>query len=124
MQSARSNTLSKRILGGLPDLHVHTHYCGHAEGTMEESVLAAIRLGLAEVGFTGHFPYPQGFIEPVPDCVIPEENFPQFVDEVLRLRGVYNDRIKICLAAEVDYLNGFMDKTKSLCQRNRDYAGK
>lgn len=100
MQSARKNPLSGRIPGCLPDLHVHTHYCGHAEGTMEESVQAAIRSGLAEVGFAGHFPYPQDFIELVSDCVIPEEHFPQFVDEVLRLRRGYDDRLKITLAAE------------------------
>jgi histidinol-phosphatase (PHP family) len=116
IQSARKKRSSKRVPGNLPDLHVHTHYCGHAEGTMEESVQVAIRLGLAEVGFAGHFPYPQGFVEPVPDCVIPEDLFPQFVDDVFRLRKIYENRIHITLGAEVDYLDGFMEKTKALCR--------
>ena len=36
------------------DLHVHTPYCGHAEGAMEEYVLSAIERGLFEVGFLAH----------------------------------------------------------------------
>ena len=38
------------------DYQVHTSLCGHATGKMEEYVERAIELGLAEIGFSGHFP--------------------------------------------------------------------
>jgi histidinol-phosphatase (PHP family) len=89
----------------LPDLHIHTLYCGHAEGSMEDSVRSAINKNLSYIGFTGHFPYPSDFIEPVPDCAIPQNRFSEFVSEVHRLQNVYSNQIKINLAAEIDYLN-------------------
>lgn len=100
-----------------PDLHIHSAYCGHAEGTLDEFVKAAIQLGLTEIGFAGHFPYPLDFKEPVADCVIPEFFFPVFVSEVDELREIYSDSITIHLAVEVDYLPGFMEKTKTMCQK-------
>ena len=35
----------------LPDYHIHTPFCGHAGGEMEEYVLAARELGPAGDGF-------------------------------------------------------------------------
>ena len=100
----------------LPDLHIHTPFCGHATGTMEQTVQRAIDLGLSEIGFSGHLFYPHGFIEPVKNCVIPEGQFPIFVSEVLRLQQIYGDRITIYLGAEADYLNDFLSSTKTICR--------
>ena len=36
------------------DLHVHTVYCNHATGEMEEYVRAALDIGLVEIGFLEH----------------------------------------------------------------------
>lgn len=91
-----------------PDLHIHTFHCRHATGTMEETVLSAVSLGLPEIGFSDHFPYPAGFPEPAPDCVIPSlEEFRIYTGEVRRLQEVYAGRIVIRFAAEVDYLEGW-----------------
>ena len=38
--------------------HTHTARCGHAEGTDEEYVLAAIERGFDEMGFSDHVPWP------------------------------------------------------------------
>jgi len=103
----------------LPDLHIHTPFCGHARGTMEESVQNAIRLGCKAIGFAGHFPYPPGFNEPFHDCVIPKDRFPNYVEEVHRLQKMYRDRIAILLAAEIDYFKGYTDQTEAMC---RDYS--
>ena len=77
------------------DLHIHTAHCGHAKGSTEEVVQRAVALGLKEIGFTGHFPYPDGFVEPVPNCVIPNEHFPKYVSEILELQEVYKGKIII-----------------------------
>lgn len=93
-----------------PDLHIHTTFSRHAEGSMEEMVLSAIRKGLPEIGFADHFPYPKGFDEPVPNCVIPdEETFDLYVKEVRRLQQAYRDRIVILFGTEIDYLPDQLD---------------
>ena len=77
---------------------------------MEGTVRSAIGRGLTEIGFSDHFPYPEGFIEPAPDCVVPNQGeFARYVDDALRLKDAYSDRIKIRVGAEIDYLPGFMD---------------
>jgi histidinol-phosphatase (PHP family) len=92
-----------------PDLHIHTIYCEHATGTMEETVQAAVAKGLPEIGFADHFPYPPGFSVPAPNCVIPDEaTFAVYADEVRRLRSAYADRIQIRFGAEIDHLDGRM----------------
>ncbi|MFC1614221.1 histidinol-phosphatase HisJ [Gemmatimonadota bacterium] len=86
------------------DYHIHTRYCGHAEGQMQEYVERAVALGLKEMGFSGHFPYPASFDPPLPDCVIPEKIFTGYLDEARRLRELYAGRISIRIGAEFDYL--------------------
>jgi histidinol-phosphatase (PHP family) len=88
-----------------PDLHIHTPYSGHATGSMEETVRAAVAIGLTEMGFADHFPYPDGYEAPAPNCVIPDEAaFRMYADEVRRLQDAYADRIRIRFAAEIDHL--------------------
>ena len=38
------------------DLHNHTTFCNHANGTMEEYILKAIDLGIDIFGFSDHAP--------------------------------------------------------------------
>ena len=40
------------------NLHTHTVRCGHAVGTDEEYVLAAIAAGFTKLGFSDHNPFP------------------------------------------------------------------
>ncbi|MCJ7811777.1 histidinol-phosphatase HisJ [bacterium] len=98
------------------DLHIHTTYCGHARGTLNEMVQSAISHGFSEIGFADHFPYPDRFIAPVPNCVIPEKIFPQFISEVMKLQEEYNGKINIRLAAEIDYLPDYINQTKKKIQ--------
>lgn len=108
--------MDRKVPINLPDLHIHTPFCDHASGTMEQTVQKAINLGLSEIGFAGHLFYPHGFVEPVENCVIPEGQFPKFVSEVFRLQQIYKDRITIHLATEADYIKDFVDNTKAMCQ--------
>ncbi len=100
-----------------PDFHIHTFHCRHATGTMEETVLSAVSLGLPEIGFSDHFPYPAGFSEPAPDCVIPSmDEFRIYAGEVRRLREAYAGRIVIRFAAEVDYLEGWGERQAAILE--------
>jgi histidinol-phosphatase (PHP family) len=44
-----------------PDYHMHTPLCGHASGTPEEYVEAAVRAGIKTVCFTDHAPAPDNY---------------------------------------------------------------
>jgi histidinol-phosphatase (PHP family) len=100
-----------------PDLHIHTLHCRHATGTMEGTVHRAMEVGLPEIGFSDHFPYPPGFPEPAPDCVIPSlEEFRIYAAEVRRLQEVYTGRIVIRFAAEVDYLDGWGERQAAILE--------
>lgn len=116
MNPERSNSDLQNISPYSADLHVHTTYCGHARGTLIEMVQSAIYLDMREIGFTGHFPYPEGFIEPVSNCVITDKVFPQFVSEVIGLQERYKEKIMIRLAAEVDYIPQYVTETKKMIQ--------
>jgi histidinol-phosphatase (PHP family) len=99
------------------DLHLHTRFCNHADGTMEDMVRSALDRGLVEMGFADHFPYPDDFVEPLPDCVIPSQDFPQYETEVRRLAEAYRDRIAVRFGAEVDYIEGRMEDQIAACGR-------
>ena len=43
-----------------PDFNLHTHsvYCGHGEGTLDEYADIALSSGLRTLGFSEHLPFP------------------------------------------------------------------
>ena len=86
------------------DYHMHTSLCGHASGTMEQYAEHALQLGLEQIGFSGHYPYPENFENPPENCVIPAGQFSGYLDEARRLRDKYSGRIDVRIGAEFDYL--------------------
>lgn len=91
------------------DGHIHSSFCPHGtDDDMEIYVLEAIRVGLEEMSFTEHLPYPEGFIDPSPDddSVMLEKDFVSYVKRVRYLKDKYKDDIKINLGFEIDYIPG------------------
>jgi histidinol-phosphatase (PHP family) len=82
------------------DGHVHTRFCHHATGEMEEYVVAAIGKGLEELVFLEHLEcgirYPEA-------TWLTDEDFAAYHSEGQRLRQVYGDRLRIGLGVEVGY---------------------
>ncbi len=92
---------------GLPDYHVHTFRCGHAGGSSRDFVLKAIERGLAEIGFTDHIPLyflPQERRDL--KLAMREDQFEEYVAEVLALREEFRGRIAVRLGLEADYAEG------------------
>ena len=88
------------------DYHLHTYLCGHATGEAEEYVLAAIRAGLPEIGFSEHVPmYWLPERERDPEIAMPEDRFEGYVRRVLDLRARYPE-LRIRLGVEADYIRG------------------
>ena len=77
--------------------HTHTTYCD-GKNTPEEMVLEAIRLGCAEIGFSGHS---YTAFEDV--CCMTPEGTREYKDCVRQLQKKYAGQIKILLGVEQDY---------------------
>jgi histidinol-phosphatase (PHP family) len=85
------------------DLHNHTLLCNHATGTVNEYIERAIELGIDEYGFACHAPmnYDFKYRMNIDQKVIYEK----WINEA---KEYYKNRIKILLAYEVDYLDGYI----------------
>ena len=84
------------------DLHNHTTLCNHAEGTMEQYIEKAIELGIDVYGFSEHAPmknFEDGY-----RLVLDKKEF--YENEVKKLQQKYQDKIKILLGYEVDFIEG------------------
>ena len=94
------------MLNRLADYHTHTVRCGHATGSMEAYVEAAIARGLGEIGFSDHVPMywlPEEKRDPTGAMAMAE--LEEYVSDVLRLRERYPE-IPVRLGLEADYIPG------------------
>jgi histidinol-phosphatase (PHP family) len=86
------------------DLHTHHSRCGHAEGGIEDYILAAIDAGLQVIGISDHSPYfAREEDHPSPMVCMAKSEFPAYVQEVLRLKEKYRDKIEVLLGVESDF---------------------
>ncbi|RMF53556.1 MAG: histidinol-phosphatase HisJ family protein [Chloroflexota bacterium] len=94
------------------DYHTHHWRCGHAQGQIEDYIKQALALGMSQIGISDHAPiYWQDGDDPMPKIAMAKSELPAYVDEVLRLKQKYADRIAVRLGLEVDYIEG----AESLC---------
>ena len=93
----------------LPDYHIHTRLCNHAEGEMEEYVERAIEAGLTEIGFSDHMP-----VMPEADLCMSYDELPWYVDRVHELRDRNRDRISIRLGCEMDIEHDRLDEIRDI----------
>lgn len=96
----------------LADYHVHTPYCGHARGAIIEYVQTALRLGFREIGFADHLGryYLSGSQRRrYFDWGMDERNLARYYTELLELREVFGESIRIRIGLEVDYVEGTED---------------
>ena len=78
--------------------HTHTSRCGHADGTDEQYVQAAIKAGLHTLGFSDHAPYR----EPFPPERMNYEQLDEYKQSILDLKQKYAGQIDIHLGMEVE----------------------
>ncbi len=90
----------------LPDYHVHTALCKHACGEPSDYVRRAIEIGLPELGFSDHCPWPAGF----------DPNYRMFPEEYGKYRKIVEDarkefpQIPIRYGIELDWVPSGMDE--------------
>ncbi|WP_209124276.1 histidinol-phosphatase [Alkalihalobacillus sp. BA299] len=91
------------------DLHTHHERCGHAEGSIEDYIQAAIKNGLDVIGIADHAPYfHMEKDQPSPGITMAKSDFPHYVNEVVSLKEKYRDKIQVLLGIECDFFPGQM----------------
>ncbi len=97
--------------------HTHTSRCGHAVGTDEEYVQAAIQAGITTLGFSDHAAYR----EPYPTERMDITEVPDYTNSILSLKEKYKDQIDIYLGMEVECYKDQWD-TLARYRREMDYC--
>jgi histidinol-phosphatase (PHP family) len=87
------------------DYHLHTPYCRHAVGRMEQYVEQALARGLEELCFTPHIPLP-GFERGPEGLRMESEDADRYFREIERLRACYPEAGILC-GIEADFYDGF-----------------
>lgn len=84
--------LSKR------DVHIHTLYCGHARGTMEDYIRVAIQRNFEEIGFLAHA---EAGIRHPRKLWLEDAEYDAYWREGSALKARYQDRIVVTLGLEI-----------------------
>lgn len=85
------------------DLHNHTILCNHASGTVFEYLEKALSLGIDEYGFSCHAPMNYDFKYRM--SLSQQGIYERWIKEA---REYFKGRIKVLLAYEVDFLEGYL----------------
>ena len=125
------------------NFHTHTYRCGHANGSEEEMVCSAIKMGIEELGISEHVPLPHyrqhllkslvairgprsflslvhAFIQNGPSMPYPDmENY---LDKIKECQDKYQDQIRIYKGFEAEGLEEYFDYYQSLLYEHKvDY---
>ena len=86
--------------------HTHTYRCQHAYGSEREYIEAAIRRGIAELGFSDHVPCPfkDGYVSGIRMTM---EQAPEYVYAIRELGKEYASDIKLYVGFEAEYIPEF-----------------
>lgn len=84
--------------------HTHSEYCGHAGGQLEDYIKEACALDMSVLGFSEHGPFPG---DPF-GMRMAFNTLPDYVNELVSLRSRYENRIKIHIGLEIEYLDAYV----------------
>lgn len=97
------------------DGHIHSPFCPHGtKDTFEQYIEQAIKKGFKEITFAEHAPLPDGFTDPTParDSAMSWDNLEHYLSEISRVKLQYQGQIKIHAGLEIDFIEGYEDKTR------------
>lgn len=103
----------------LKNYHAHTHRCGHAWGTDDEFIQAAIDAGYGVLGFSEHSPWPfqDGYWEIDTRQRITMEQLDDYLADMQALKVKYKDQIEIKVGLECEYFPQYFDWLQSVKPR-------
>jgi histidinol-phosphatase (PHP family) len=94
------------------DYHIHTPYCGHAQGAIIEYVNTALEKGLSEICFTDHlgrYYLKKSQKKRYWDWGMDQSALERYVTELQDVAVIYKDEITIKTGLEIDYIEGAED---------------
>lgn len=97
------------------DGHIHSSFCPHGtKDNMIDYVERAIVLQYKEISFTEHAPLPKGFEDPTPmaNSAMSLDSLEYYLMEVEQLKNRYQEKIKINVGLEVDFIEGYEEETE------------
>lgn len=80
--------------------HNHTELCGHASGSLDEYITAAVKRGITEIGFSDHAPMPLPMREGI---TMSPEQAEVYIENILKKKEEYRGIIEVKLGFEVDF---------------------
>ncbi len=96
----------------VPDYHIHTPFCKHASGSLEEYVSRACTLGMTEICFTDHIPDTNGYD---PRHRMEIDQFQDYVNSIKRLND--NKKVNVLIGVEADYYPGCEEFLQEFLER-------
>ena len=102
----------------LIDCHIHTERCGHATGTVDDYVRAAVKGGLVGMAITEHLALPEEF-DPHNHLSMPACDLEDYLVEVDLTAQRYPE-ITVVAGLEADYLPGRERETAAAIAAARD----
>lgn len=88
--------------------HTHCYRCGHAVGTEEKYILAAIQAGFTTIGMSEHLGY-EGWDDP--NERIPYQELDEYLEVMYALKEKYKEKINVLVGFECEF---FEDSIKHL----------
>ena len=103
----------------LKNYHSHTYRCGHAWGTDEEFILAAIDAGFGVLGFSEHSPWPftDGYQEIDNRQRIKLEDLDSYIADMRALKEKYKGKIDIQVGLECESFPQYFDWLKTIAPK-------
>lgn len=102
--------------------HTHTARCGHASGTDEEYVLAALSQGFDVLGFSDHVPWPYRSAFSNPRVRMLVDKLDDYLASVRALKEKYAGKITLLVGFECEYFPAYMGWLSDMAQEKRlDY---
>lgn len=108
----------------MKDGHVHSPYCPHGtKDGFDEYINNAIRKGLNEISFTDHIPLPSMPIKEdlFNNCALSHEDTKLYINDIELLKEKYENKIKINLGFEVDYIEGLEEEIIKILNKYGEY---
>ena len=96
--------------------HCHTYRCGHALGTDEDYVKAAIKAGIKRLGFSDHVMLPGVIQKTVRGDY---SQLDEYISSIKSLKEKYKDLIDIIVGFEAEYLPEFEDYYRNLLETKK-----
>lgn len=100
----------------MKNYHSHTYRCGHAWGTDDEFITAAIAAGFTTLGISEHSPWPfaDGYQEIDARQRITVAQLDAYLADMQALKEKYCDQIEIKVGLECEYFPRYFDWLKTI----------